>query len=175
MRAIFLDVDGVLNNDNTTTYTEANYFVFVDDYLVERVKNIIDETDAIVVLSSDWRDGFENEFIKPELDELIHKLKEYEIELYGYTPILTFDNMTDDEMDKYECFNCIPRGVEIQKYLDEHPEIEEFVILDDRRDMKPNMAHLVNTNYHFGLTEQDVEKAIDVLNGKLIKSRKGLW
>jgi hypothetical protein len=49
------------------------------------------------------------------------------------------------------------------------------VILDDRRDMKPNMAHLVNTNYHFGLTEQDVEKAIDVLNGKLIKSRKGLW
>lgn len=168
IKAIFLDVDGVINNDDTKVYTKDNWFVFVDDYLVERVKKIIDKTNAVVVLSSDWRKGLIREDRKPHLEELEEKLKEFGIDIYGYTPFLE-DYMIDGLPYR------APRGAEIHKYLEQHPEIGEFVILDDRFDMDPYKAHVVLTKYYWGLTEKDVKKAIEVLNGKLIESRKGLW
>lgn len=168
VKTIFLDIDGVLNNDNTRVFTKNNFY-FVDDYLLERLKKIVDETGAIIVLSSDWRTGLVDKLVGEDLAEFEEKMKEFGMELSGYTPLL------DKEKDEFGEYHRCTRGKEIQQYLDEHPEIGDFVIIDDRFDMKPNMAHLVNTNYHIGLTEKDVDKAIGVLNGELIKSAKGLW
>lgn len=165
MKAIFLDVDYVLNNEDTKVFTKDGWCVFVDDYLVARVKEIVDRTGAIIILSSDWRYGLVEEKRKPYLEELKVKLSEYDLHIAGYTPILKEKNEEGFYEEKFS------RGIEIQKYLDEHLEIEEFVILDDRIDMYPNMMHLVRTKHYWGLTEQDVEKAINILNGKLRKDR----
>ena len=54
MRVIFLDIDGVLNHDTSMELTK-DYWTKPETYLIERLKKIIDATDAKIVLSSDWR------------------------------------------------------------------------------------------------------------------------
>jgi hypothetical protein len=58
------------------------------------------------------------------------------------------------------------RGEEIETYLKNHPEITEFVIIDDDSDMDPFMDRLVKTDSRNGLTFTDAEKVIEMLGGK---------
>lgn len=62
-KVIFLDIDGVLNDENNTT---PNY---VNEQMVQRLKKIIDATGAEVILSSSWRHAFENYFSYIESEE----------------------------------------------------------------------------------------------------------
>ena len=57
------------------------------------------------------------------------------------------------------------RGTEIQMWLDAHPEVENYVILDDDTDMLDNQSdHFVQTSYEEGLNEETANKAISILN-----------
>ena len=53
MKAIFLDIDGVLNSDATPNPRKFPYIV--DQRLLARFKQLVDATGAMVVLSSTWR------------------------------------------------------------------------------------------------------------------------
>ena len=67
------------------------------------------------------------------------------------------------------------RGTEIQQYIDKHNDIENYVILDDDSDMlNSQIYHFVQTNFEFGLTEQQVSLAIKVLNNERIYNKLGL-
>lgn len=150
MKVIFLDVDGVLNNWDTTVFT-AKGFQFVEDEKVALLKSIINATDAKVVLSSDWRYD-RNSSDDSDFVELRDKLSLFNISFFDFTPEITWDD----------------RGKEIQSWLDSHPDVTDFVIIDDRDDMQPNMDHLVQTVLKDGLTEELAAKAIKMLNGEVI-------
>jgi hypothetical protein len=56
VKAIFLDIDGVLN----TMYTEgrvtgSKLIIGIEDRFVELLKQIVDATDAVIVLTSTWK------------------------------------------------------------------------------------------------------------------------
>ena len=144
---IFLDIDGVLNNDATTSLTTEGY-IFVDDYLVERLAEIVKATNAKLILSSDWR----MEWISDNDDdngvdfiELKEKLAEYNLYLIDKTgPIRNF------------------RHLEIEEYLADHPEIQNYIIIDDRTDAGIR-NHFIKTNGHNGLSIRNMEQAIDML------------
>jgi hypothetical protein len=53
MKAIFLDIDGVLNSEETPN--PRNFPYFVDRRLVDRFTELVRITDATVILSSSWR------------------------------------------------------------------------------------------------------------------------
>lgn len=147
---IFLDVDGVLNNDGTVERTKTG-FTFVEDRLLKRLKHIVDATNAKIVLSSDWR--FDR-FMDDPSDYLA--LKEV-LEKNG-TPIYAH---TGDYM--------IKRGSEIIKWMKNwHGEpINNFVILDDMPAIEFNftqlLGHFVHTNEKVGLTHDDAAEAIAIL------------
>lgn len=109
--AIFLDIDGVLNTRTTCERTPENH-VGIDASRVNILARAIKKYDlAQIILSSDWKE------MKPEDDDygyLRHKLAESGLEVAG---------KTTDHYNK--------RGEGIQHYLEAHPEIEEYVILDD--------------------------------------------
>lgn len=109
--AIFLDVDGVLNT-RTTVERTPDYHTGIDSARVEILAKAVGKYDhADVILSSDWKD------MKPEEDDfcyLVSKLKEHGLTLTG---------KTTDHWNN--------RGEGILNYLEQHPEIEDFVILDD--------------------------------------------
>ena len=147
MKVIFLDIDGVLNCETTQEQTREGVR-FVEDRFVERLKRIVDETGARVVLSSDWRYDRDYDEYNGDYLELKAKLSEYGIEFYGFTPAIYHEN----------------RGHEIDAYLKAHEEVDRFVILDDRCDMQPHLERLVRTSFAFGLQDEDVDEAIWLLN-----------
>lgn len=60
----------------------------------------------------------------------------------------------------------LEKGAEIDAWLSEHPEVENFVILDDRWDIEPNKDHWVETSMSRGLDKEETEAAIRILNNQ---------
>lgn len=109
MNIIFFDIDGVLNH--------ASCRFLMDWDIVDRVKQMAVDYDAKLVMSSSWKDVLINPALYNEPDKafvynLINDLGDLFI---GHTPDI------DDEY----------REEEIQAWLNEHHEVNKFVILDD--------------------------------------------
>lgn len=70
------------------------------------------------------------------------------------------------------------RGEEIKLYLQKHPNIDNFVILDDEifKDYDNYLLkHLVKTSFYIdGLTKEHIEQAKIILNKKRYKNKK-IW
>ncbi len=110
--AIFLDVDGVLNTRRTVISSPDGH-IGVDDTRIRILAGVIKKySRGDIVLTSDWK----NVRIGDDLDYLRGKLIEYGLEISA---------MTEDHWNH--------RGQGVQDYLKEHPEIDEYVILDDNR------------------------------------------
>ena len=146
---IFLDCDGVLNNSYTSTKTVTGW-TFVEDYLIQHLKKIIDATGAEIILSSSWRWGYWSSG-KDRLDylELIEKLADFGIFIKDITP----------------AFSSNDREAEILWWLEHQINYSTFVILDDDECyfsiLYPNV---VITDKSLGLTTKEVDKAIEILN-----------
>lgn len=148
MRILFLDVDGVLNNRHTRDYW--NGMCFVDDFLVARVRKIVDATGALIVLSSTWRDEWNTEDESKngyDFNELRAKFRKFGMDFY----------------DRTGAWQTRGRGWEIMAWMASVSDIESFVILDDWNDMGPISDHLIQTNPSLGLTEEQVQEAIEIL------------
>ena len=138
MKVLFLDVDGVLNSSQDGFTIKLG-----TDKHLELLKQIVDKTDAKIVLSSSWR-------ISNKTKSFIENmLKEYGMSIMSSTPDLGSS-----------------RGEEIKKWLRETNDfIESFVILDNNSDMgEYTYTKLVKTDRNIGLHETDVIKAIKILN-----------
>ena len=109
--ALFLDIDGVLNT-RTTEVGAPSGRTGVDDARVRILKKALKQFgDVDIILTSDWK------LMREDGDDftyLVSMLKKYGLSLTGKT--------TDV---------WVGRGEGIQSYLAEHPEIDEYVILDD--------------------------------------------
>lgn len=164
MKIIFLDVDGVLNSDlyfSSTEYRSATegmtptqvlkeaIHLHINPESIGKLNVLVEKTGAIVVLSSDWRKSF-------SLDEIntILKSRGATFKVMDYTPTITGGWGAS-----------IPRGVEIQVHLDSLTEpVENFVIFDDNDDMLRLREKLVLTNSRIGLTDKNIQKALQILN-----------
>lgn len=111
MLTIFLDIDGVLNTCLTVERSYKGY-TGIDSLRVETLAKAINKFGgASIVLTSDWKDISNKE---KDLDYLSDKLAEYNLLFSDKAP------------------NCRhERGLSIIKYLEAHPDIDEFVVLDD--------------------------------------------
>lgn len=173
MNIIFLDVEGVLNTKETyqRAYQKQGYMpmidVEIDDFRLIYLKEIIDKTDAQIVLSSSLRHFFikENDKVIPTSlkgKKLYDKLSKYNIEIYDTTPT-TQEN----------------REEQIKGWLENRDDIESFIIIDDDpTQFDEYLDKLIQTsterqNYllsfmkeSIGLCEEHIEQAIKLLNSK---------
>jgi len=126
MKVIFLDIDGVLNTSETFKIRgqiekeTGIWEIEIDEFRVEYLKQIIDETGAKVVLSSTWKKDLENIDgkvvpIHEKGEALLNILKKYDIELY----------------------DILKKGYDLSRedlitiWLNEHPNVESFIVIDD--------------------------------------------
>ncbi|MDE5888687.1 MAG: hypothetical protein K2H20_01565 [Bacilli bacterium] len=149
MKILFLDIDGVLNSwdfvikrkyDLVLSFLSYPLSEF-DPLAVERVNTILNETNAKLIISSDWRftEGLDNILKKVGLRHPIHDITPY--------------GMGKD------------RGYEIQEWLDEHDDVENYAIIDDINNMLDcQQSHFVQTSDIHGLTEDLMELTIKILN-----------
>ena len=108
---VFLDVDGVLNT-RTTVQRSPQGYKGIDEARVAVLANTIQKYGGgDIVLSSDWKK------LEPTNEDYVYlvlQLEQYGLKISGHT------------QDSGHA-----RGAGIVAYLACHPEIEEYVILDD--------------------------------------------
>ena len=127
MKAIFLDFDGVLNSE--IDFFELRKFghpinegnKVLNRGLLALLQEIIEQTDAKIVLSTTWR-------IQYTVDEIYEMFTARDFSL----PRDVFYGVTPNHMRGFSDNPIYHRGAEIHEYLKEHPEIKKFVILDDQ-------------------------------------------
>ena len=162
MKVLFLDIDGVVNTfqlyKSVPPHLPKDELKFVEEYYVdicspsqERVSNtqavilldkICHDFDLKIVLSSTWRLGHYEQTVKALRKTGLSE----DIEIVGKT----------------ERYNSGRRGIEITRYLEEHPGIEDYIILDDDDfDLFEHREHLFVVDTYVGITFRtflDVEK-----------------
>ncbi|MCI8729765.1 MAG: hypothetical protein HFH59_08385 [Lachnospiraceae bacterium] len=162
-KVIFLDVDGVLNDDGPERNDQG---IVIDQGYIRNLNKIIEKTGAEVVLSSSWRysygkyarQGFHGDDENVEI--FLKRLDMYDIQIPGITPYL----FNGHDM----------RPFEIASWLSRRPEVENFVILDDETfwDWKWLKPHVVCTSkerkyqkgsFVKGLDERCAQMAVELL------------
>ena len=70
-----------------------------------------------------------------------------------------------------DVMKTLSRADEIKLYLDEHPSITKYVILDDDEIKEPLIDHWVRCLFKNGLTKKLADEAIEILREKQWKSQ----
>lgn len=149
MKYIFLDIDGVLNNNKTVVLSPEGY-TGISDNLAKRLGKIISRTGAKPVLISSWR-------YKSGIEDILYMRRR--LKRYNAIPV-------GEIKEPNKC--RLLRGAGIKLFLETHQH-DEFVILDDylfdfyEEELLP---YLILTNPETGLTMEDVENAVKILNGE---------
>lgn len=190
MKVIFLDCDGVINGYGL--FTEVIYSIAQKLHLIKLLRKhhnifgvhkhkikllakIVKKTNAKIVLSSSWRLGWEliedgKCIPNTDTDKLLCKeLSKYGIEIYSRTKCL---DTTKSLGRKYSCW----REDEINEWLFRHPQVTNFVVLDDEQtDLQSFVGReLIQTSdseyicgnwkENTGLKRKHVKQAIKILN-----------
>ena len=150
MKVLFLDFDGVLNSERYVRNC-GEYGVIIDKSRMQLLRQIIESTGAQIVLSTSWREYWSKgekleHTVGAQIDDIF---KEHGLEIFDKTPKLGGR-----------------REEEIESWLNDFSNVENFVILDDRFLYAEFMkGHFVKTaNYLEGLDEENVALAIEILN-----------
>ena len=163
-KIIFLDIDGVLNTQ--LWYTQMDRNTYIDKYgyafdpnAVANLKRIVEETGADIVISSSWK--------CMGLTQMEDMWNERNLpgKIIGITPNSVSDELLlHADIDSMELFHI--RGEEIKEWLSKHGKrVSNYAIIDDMDNMLPEQqSHFVQTNPEIGITKEDSEKAIKILN-----------
>ncbi len=144
MKVVFLDIDGVINSHRTAiafggyphTFDGYERAMF-DEVALALIRGIVKQAGASVVLSSSWRLTHEFALVGKALD----------LPIIDRTPSL-----------------CAPRGVEISFWLDKHPEVENYAIVDDDADMLGDQQpFFVHTSGFDGFAWKDAVKLAELM------------
>lgn len=166
MKVIFLDFDGVLNTATYRAWWRRNPALRIPDAelcpaLVANVNHIIAETGAKVVLSTAWRTYTH---LRPHLVDYLRSAG-FEGTVIGMTPDFTEEVARNPYRTDDGGLIHATRGMEIKAWLDDHPEVASYVVLEDSEDMTPLPAdRIVWTTDRDGLTQDRAQKAIEILN-----------
>ena len=178
MKVIFLDIDGVLNTSETFKIREqieketGIWKIEIDEFRVEYLKQIIDETGAKVVLGSTWKKDLEN------VDDKIVPIHEKGV---GLLNILNKHGI--------ELYDILKKGYDLSRedlitiWLNEHPNVESFIIIDDetthlnrfigkeliKTSFLDDGVMLKNMDDCMGLCADHIPIAINKLNNKVLK------
>jgi len=171
-KILFLDIDGVLNHSKTKD--RIGGFIGLNPGMIKRFNRIVEaHPDLKIVVSSTWRHSFSHG-VYSDFAGLVKLLKERGLQgdIIDHTPVK---------------MSYLTRGAEIRLWLKSHPEVTNYVILDDDKSgMKPAtgsvwVEHLGNyasqaaevdlrprwiqTSWENGLKDGHVKRAIKLLEG----------
>ena len=150
MKVIFLDFDGVLNSalyrDSVDNYHEN----FIDETRMPYLRRIVEETGAVIVLSTTWKTHWdeEDESVFEDTKKINDIFAKFGLKIHSKT-----ENCNDN------------RNLEISLWLCSNA-VENYVILDDLdfHWSEKNRKHFVKTDdSQQGLDEKTTNQAIKIL------------
>jgi hypothetical protein len=171
-RYLFLDIDGVLNTirysnyliDNDEDEADEDGALF-DPEAVNNLACIVENIpDLRIIISSTWRlkgwEWMKRLWVKRQLPGTI----------YSFTPVLEVVCFVDkiNRKDTSSVYPYGTRALEVNEWLrlytGQNPFSYKYVILDDFNDfLIMQQEHVIITNPNFGITKEDVVKALEIL------------
>lgn len=149
LRIIFLDFDGVMNNEGSFKNGKVEP---LDLNAIKLLNSLILATDACIVISSSWRTTNTLDFIQRMMEDSGFNFPE---KIIGATSSLS--NRTENGL-----WIAKTRGKEIALWL-EQVSVSSFVIFDDHDDMDPVKDNLIQTTFEKGLLQEHIDLAIKIL------------
>ena len=150
-KIIFLDFDGVLNTEHYQGLLQYQgkpwqdeYGAFFDPKVVKQLKRIIDATDADIVVESSWK------YLGLDAMKELWEVRNLPGTIIDITPSLLGKN----------------KGVEIASWLSKYAKQDiRYVIIDDEYViLDSQLPHFILTNPYEGITEEQANRAISMLN-----------
>jgi hypothetical protein len=141
MKIIFLDIDGVLNTNQTLA--DQGRQDAICPIKMALFANVIKKTGANIVISSTWR---KHQFA----------MNTIQMNFVGH-------GIINNYLGKTKCLNR-SRYHEIQDYLDTHPKVHNFAVLDDNLTAWYENNHFFRTSGFIGLTKGICDDLIRFLN-----------
>ena len=164
MNVIFLDFDGVINSMDFESYKLAvnrlrlrvptiGEFNAQNKYfsrLIITYLNLLGIFDCKIVVTSSWRYG-----------RSIDNLNEL---LFSHGCILPVIGKTKEEDNQGVIDHREIRGDEIKEYLDKHPEITNFVVIDDVDDGISGLFpdNFIHTDGQYGFSGNNLLRAVRI-------------
>lgn len=151
MKIIFLDIDGVLNTGrweelclSEDINLEDQFGITFDDISIANLRTIISRTNASIVIHSTWK---------------LHHDVEWFVDMWNTRNLPGFIiSTTPNIAPDYNKHN------EISMWLKLHPQISQYVILDDEKEfVDPLSEHHILIDGFCGITMGNAEKAIKLL------------
>jgi len=155
---IFLDIDGVLTTyyeysksrkkfwDKHEFAHELNIPYSFNPGCVKVLNEILEKTDADIVLSSDWRTHW-------TLQELVN--------IFKFNKVIKFPMDVTDVLPTSMSYLERNRGSEIRTYIQVHPALDRYVIVDDLDLSKfVPVEHFVRTIEREGLKQSNIKQKI---------------
>lgn len=160
MKVLFLDFDGVLNSERYCRFHPELEGAVFDPVCMLRLRRIVEATGAKIVLSTSWREHWSPE--DSECDntglEINQAFAEQGLSVYGKTGVY--------RIGEFRRNPDVERVHEILDWLSEHPDVERYVVLDDRDLTASGLpeGHMVKTSGRVGgLTDADADTATCLL------------
>lgn len=159
MRVIFLDIDGVLNSKEFFKNRQPTQGLNeIDEEKVKLLQQIVQATNAKIVLTSTWRIYDKADKVYQHLVDVLAK---YDLSIFDCTPWIN-ENRPHEIAVWLSMWNAL---------RDVHKHIFGFVSLDDdftaKQYARYGMQHqLIKTTFygeHGGLQPEHVQQAIDIL------------
>ena len=149
MKILFLDFDGVLNSSRTCAAFDGYPFNLKGDFpqfdpvAIALIRKVCEKTGCKIVVSSTWRHSTALEEIRDVMD----------LPVLGRTPVFGEHGLP----------MSAERGHEISNWLERHPEVTQYAIVDDDCFDIFQKDQLVQTSQEDGLRFCDYEKLLELL------------
>ena len=167
-KIIFLDFDGVLNTEhyqNLLQYQgkpwQDEYGAFFDPNAVKQLKRIIDATGADIVVESSWK------YLGLDAMKELWKIRSLPGRVIDITPSSISDEyLSNVDLDNLDASMLHCKGLEIASWLSEQKKQDiRYVIIDDEYViLDSQLPYFILTNLYEGITEEQANKAISILN-----------
>jgi hypothetical protein len=163
-KIIFLDFDGVLNTEHYQGLLryqgepwQDEHGAFFDPNAVKQLRRIIDATGADIVIESSWK------YLGLDAMKELWKVRNLPGRVIDITPSSVSDEYLLNNLDT-TMLHC--KGMEIASWLSEQAEDIRYAIIDDEYViLDSQLSHFILTNPYEGITEEQTNRAISILNG----------
>ena len=171
-RYLFLDIDGVLNTNRYSNYLidhdeddwDEDGARFDPEAIANLARIVEEEPEVKIIISSTWR------FKGWEWMNRLWEKRKLPGKIYSFTPGLEFVRFTDiiNQKVSESVYPYGTRGLEVSEWLRQNAGrsslLYKYAVLDDDDDFQTiHQEHLVLTDPKYGITKEDVVKALEIL------------
>ena len=157
MQIIFLDIDGVMNShqwlEQQPPFSLREHPErAIDPAAVQHLNHLTDKTGAQIVVTSTWR-----------LKWSVHRLRKIFVNSDIRGALLDVTEVLTVAASMHHKMHVDPRAQEIFNWLQHHPEVTQYVVLDDLLNLGELRDRHVIVDAAIGLTHKNISEALEIL------------